>query len=198
MAQTTSVRSATIAASVTASPRIRHCKRDSDGRHRHHDSRQDRNQDRNQDRHQDSRHERHHERHQDCCLTAPMTRATPAEMRWLGGVTVARAGFAPTGSAGEPAGRVGMRSARLLPASNSSAKTAVARRRRGSVVRAASAAAWAIAARVHRTGGIASAATRACLYRRAALAKPSGNAGNEACGSSRWPAAGLPFRHHRR
>jgi len=31
-------------------------------------------------------------------------------MRWLGGVTVARAGFAPTGSAGEPAGRVGMRS----------------------------------------------------------------------------------------
>ena len=73
-----------------------------------------------------------------------MTRATPAEMRWLG-VTVARAGFAPTGSAGEPAGRVGMRSARLLPASNSSAKTAVARRSRGSVVRAASAAAWAIA-----------------------------------------------------
>ena len=73
MAQTTSVRSATIAASVTASPRIRHCKRDSDGRHRHHDSRQDRNQDRNQD----SRHDRHHDRHQDCCLTAPMTRATP-------------------------------------------------------------------------------------------------------------------------
>ena len=152
MAQTTSVRSATIAASVSASLRIRHCKRDSDGRHRHHDSRQDRNQ----DRHQDSR----HDRHQDCCLTAPMTRATPAEMCWLGGVTVARAGFVPTGSAGEPAGRVGMRSARLLPASNSSAKTAVARRSRGSVVRAASAAAWAIAARVRRTGGIASAATR--------------------------------------
>jgi len=99
MAQTTSVRSATIAASVSASLRIRHCKRDSDGRHRHHDSRQDRNQDRDQD----SR----HDRHQDCCLTAPMTRATPVEMCWLGGVTVARAGFAPTGSAGEPAGGVG-------------------------------------------------------------------------------------------
>jgi len=47
----------------------------------------------------------------------PMTRATLAEMRLLGGVTVARAGFAPTGSACEPAGRVGVRSAGLLPAS---------------------------------------------------------------------------------
>jgi hypothetical protein len=90
----------------------------------------------------------------------PMTRATLAEMRWLSGVIVARDGFAPTGSACEPAGRVGVRSTRLPPASSSSAKTAVARRKRGSVARAASAAAWAIAARVRRTGGTASAATR--------------------------------------
>jgi len=186
MAQTTSVRSATIAASVTASPRIRHCKRDSDGRHRHHDSRQDRNQ----DRHQDSR----HDRHQDCCLTAPMTRATPAEMCWLGGVTVARAGFVPTGSAGEPAGGVGVRSARLLPASNSSAKTAVARRKRGSVVRAASAAAWAIAE--------GAPYGRHCIRRdqelvcigELRLPNPVATLATKLAG----PAAGLPFRHRRR
>lgn len=175
MAQTTSARSAIIAASVSANPRIRHCKRDSVGRHRHHDRRQDRNHVRNHVRNQDSR----HDRHQGWRPRAPTTRATLAEICRLG-VTVARVGFASTG-------RMVAGSAPALPASSSSANTAVARRKRGSAARAASAAAWAMVARVRRTGSTASAAT-----------SPSGNGGSEASGSSRWPAAGLPIRRHRR
>jgi len=78
----------------------------------------------------------------------------------ISGVSVARAGFAPAGSASTPAARMGTRSARVLAASSSSAKTAVARCKRGSADRAASAAACAMAAIARRTGGTASAATR--------------------------------------
>jgi len=176
MAQTRSARSAIIAASVSANPRITHCKRDSDGCHRHQECRQDSRQARHQvsrrdcrqDCHQDGdqvsrrdcRQDCHQDRHQAWRLTAPTTRATLAERPSISGVTVARAGIAPAGSALTPAGGMGARSARALAASSSSAKTAVARRKCGSADRAASAAACAMAARVRRTGGTASAATR--------------------------------------
>jgi hypothetical protein len=55
---------------------------------------------------------------------------------------------------------MGARSAWVLVASSSSAKTEVARRKRGSADRAASAAACATAAIARRTGGTASAVTK--------------------------------------
>ena len=193
MAQTTSARSPIMAASVSANPRIMHCTRDRDGRHSHHECRQESSQDRHQDLHQDSG----HDRDQDWRLTAPTTRATIAEMRSASGSParvqaqgrLARCVSPQRGWArgpGEPCRLPAPRLKPPLPAANAAAPIAphLPQLAQWWPSRAAPAA-------------LPRPRPGACRYWRAPLVRPSGNGGSEASGSSLWLAAGLPFRRHR-
>jgi len=166
MAQTRLARQPIIAASISANQRMTHCRRDSAGHQagRRGRERRQRCQKRRHEGRQETRQETVQATGQDCpyrlqagSLRPATNRTRIAAMLSVSWASAPPARSAPDGLGWKSAATIG--SGRGLAAASSSANIVVARRRRGSVDRAVSAATCATASIARRTGRTASAAT---------------------------------------